>query len=73
MNGAAAIPAAADVGNDAVNSMEPVQRECWNIYNKPNALARDSGISIDEVNSIISCAMSICKCCLEGQVLHAVT
>lgn len=50
MNGAAAIPAAAAMGNDAVSSMEPVQRECWSIYNNPDAQARESGISIDEVN-----------------------
>ena len=52
MNGTAAIPAAPAVGNDAVSSMEPVQRECWSIYNNPDAQARESGISIDEVKSL---------------------
>ena len=66
VTGAAAIPAAAAVGNDAVSSMEPVQRECWSIYNNPDAQARESGISIDEVTSVISCAIS-------GQVLKTVT
>ena len=60
VSGAAAIPAAATLGNDAVSSMEPVQRECWSIYNNPDAQARESGISIDEVNSIVSCPTSVC-------------
>ena len=40
---------------DAVNAMDPVQRECWNIYNNPEAQARDSGISIDDVSFTLLC------------------
>ena len=70
MNDGAAIPAAAAMGNDAVSSMEPVQRECWSIYNNPDAQARESGISIDEVNCIVFCALQVL---LQGQVLKTVT
>ncbi|KAL3140054.1 hypothetical protein ABBQ38_004334 [Trebouxia sp. C0009 RCD-2024] len=49
MNGGGAVPAAAGMAPDAVNNMDPVQRECWSIYNNPEAQARDTGISIDDV------------------------
>lgn len=57
INSAAAMPAAAAMGNDAVSSMEPVQRECWSMYNNPEAQARESGISIDEVTFMALCVV----------------
>ena len=29
--------------------MTPVQKDCWAIYNHPDAQARDSGVGTDEV------------------------
>lgn len=63
MNGGGAVPAAAAMAPDAVNSMDPIQRECWSIYNNPEAQAGDSGISVDDV-SLVLCE-SVSKCCLE--------
>lgn len=53
MNGGGAVPAAAGMAPDAVNNMDPVQRECWSIYNNPEAQARDTGISIDDVSFML--------------------
>lgn len=55
MNGAGAVPAAAGMAPDAVNSMDPVQRECWSIYNNPEAQARETGISVDDVSFMLPC------------------
>ena len=60
INGAAAIPTAAAAGSEAKNTMDPVQRECWSIYNNPDALAGETGISVDEVEFPVSCIMSMC-------------
>lgn len=54
MNGGDAMPAAAAAATDSLtSSMEPVQRECWNIFNSPEANARDIGVGVDEVTSLL--------------------
>ena len=35
--------------------MTPVQKDCWTIYNHPDAQARDSGVGTDEVNCLMLC------------------
>ena len=61
-NSGAAMPAASATGNEhATIGMEPVQKECWHIFNSPEAHGQENGISIDEVALI----------CLFTSVLHA--
>ena len=58
MNGAGntAVPAnAASAGNGITDGMEPVQRDCWLVYNHPDAQARESGIGTEEVRCTIVC------------------
>lgn len=69
----AAMPAASAAGTDPVTSnMEPVQRECWHIFNSPEANARDTGVGVDEVPFSVLADCQWPSCCLTCQNLKLV-
>ena len=47
--GASAVAANAPIGNGITDGMEPVQRDCWGIFNHPDAQAKESGVGMEEV------------------------
>ena len=68
MGVSAAMPAASAVGTDSLtDNMEPVQRECWIIFNSPEAHARDTGVGVDEVASLLNASDLGIAACVTNQ------
>ncbi len=50
--GSGAVPAgSAPVSDGLTSGMEPVQKDCWAIFNHPDAHAKETGVGMDQVTT----------------------